>query len=242
MIVVNRLRCVALAIAGLWLALAPVSAEEAAATQPPESAVGATATWSAEVDSTVSGITLDDKQLAIVAEVNAYFNDITDLKGKFLQTDAEKGQSKGVFLIQRPGRFRFDYASPSTLVVLSDGEILSFEEQGNPPDRYPLDSTPFGVLFKEKVDLAQTAKIVELYADADLVTITLEDKSDSSNGRIKLFFARIDSKLELAEWVVTSPDGGDTRVELAELVRGEKAEARLFELKSIAGSAGKPQK
>jgi outer membrane lipoprotein-sorting protein len=236
-----KLRRVALLVAGLYLLPASALAEETA-TQPPQSAVGATATWSAEVDSTVSGITLDETQLAVVAEVNAYFNEITDLKGKFLQTDAEKGQSKGDFVIQRPGRFRFDYASPSTLVVLSDGEYLSFEEQGNPPDRYPLDSTPFGVLFKEKVDLAQSAKIVELYSDTELVTITLEDRSDDSNGRIKLFLPRVEGKLELAEWVVTGPDGGDTRVELAELVRGEKAEAKLFELRSIAGDGGKPQK
>ena len=201
----------------------------------PDSAIGSTSTWSAEVDSTVSGITLDEAQLAVVGEVNAYFNDITDLKGDFLQTDAEKGKSRGKFFIQRPGRFRFDYASPSTLVVLSNGEYLSFEEEGNPPDRYPLDSTPFGVLFKEKVDLAQSAKIVELYSGADLVTITLEDRSDESNGRIKLFFARLDGKLELAEWLVTGPEGGDTRVELAELVRGEKADPKLFELRKISG-------
>ena len=213
---------------------APSLAEEA----PPDTATGAT-TWSAEVDSTLSGITLDDAQLAVVGEVNAYFNDITDLKGIFLQTDAEKGQTKGKFYIQKPGRFRFDYSSPSTLVVLSDGEYLSFEEEGNPPDRYPLESTPFGVLFEEKVDLAKSAKIVELYSGADLATIALEDRSDESNGRIKLFFARVEGKLELAEWLVTGPEGGDTRVELADLVRGEKAAAKLFELRKISGEEKK---
>lgn len=231
MIRFNRLNAALVFAAAAALATPGIAAEEEAA---PDTAVGSTATWSAEVDSTVSGITLDDTQLAVVAEVNTYFNDITDLKGKFLQTDAEKGQSRGKFFIQKPGRFRFDYASPSTLVVLSDGEYLSFEEEGNPPDRYPLDSTPFGVLFRETVDLAKSAKIVELFSGDDLVTISLEDRSDDSNGRIKLYFARVDGKLELAEWVVTGPEGGDTRVELAELVRGEKAEAKLFELQKIS--------
>jgi outer membrane lipoprotein-sorting protein len=229
---ISRLGLVLTVVAASLAAPAVAEENEKAAT---DTAVGSTATWSAEVDSTVTGITLDEQQLAVVADVNAYFNDITDLKGSFLQTDAERGQSKGAFFIQRPGRFRFDYAPPSTLVVLSDGEYLSFEEEGNPPDRYPLDSTPFGVLFKEKVELAKSAKIVELYAGDDLVTITLEDRSDESNGRIKLFFARIEGKLELAEWLVTSPDGGDTRVELADLVRGEKAASELFELQQISG-------
>lgn len=224
---------VTLAVAGM--VLAPMAFAQEAEEAAPDTAVGGTTTWSAEVDSTVSGITLDDTQLAVVAEVNAYFNEITDLKGTFQQTDAEKGQSQGKFYIQKPGRFRFDYASPSTLVVLSDGEYLSFEEEGNPPDRYPLESTPFGVLFKEKVDLANSAKIVELYSGADLVTITLEDRSDESSGRIKLFFVRVNGKLELAEWTVTGPEGGDTRVELAQLVRGEKADAKLFELRKISG-------
>jgi outer membrane lipoprotein-sorting protein len=231
---INRLGCMLVVVAsaaGGFAALAEESQEKA-----PQTAVGSTATWSAEVDSTVTGITLDEKQLAVVADVNAYFNEITDLKGSFLQTDAEKGQSNGRFVIQRPGRFRFDYASPSTLVVLSDGQYLSFEEEGNTPDRYPLDSTPFGMLFQDKVDIASSAKIVELYSDDDLVTITLEDRKDASNGRIKLFFARVDGKLELAEWLVTSPDGGDTRVELADLVRGEKADAKLFKLRQISGT------
>ncbi len=231
-------RLVLVVTAAALLSAMPSLAEETEEA-PPDTAVGGTTTWSAEVDSTVSGITLDDTQLAVVAEVNAYFNDITDLKGIFLQTDAEKGQSKGKFYIQKPGRFRFDYASPSTLVVLSDGEYLSFEEEGNPPDRYPLESTPFGVLFEEKVDLAKSAKIVELYSGADLATIALEDRSDDSNGRIKLFFARVEGKLELAEWLVTGPEGGDTRVELADLVRGEKAAAKLFELRKISGEEKK---
>jgi outer membrane lipoprotein-sorting protein len=241
MMVFERLRT-SLAIATVAIAVSmPVAADETQSTTP-EANVGGTATWSAEVDSTVSGITLDETQLAIVAEVNQYFNDITDLKGSFLQTDPESGQSRGLFLIQKPGRFRFDYASPSTLVVLSDGEYLSFEEEGNPPDRYPLESTPFGVLFKDKVDLAQSAKIVELFSGADLVTITLEDRSDESNGRIKLYFARINGKLELAEWEVAGPNGGDTRVELADLVRGEKAAVELFELRKISGQSGASQK
>ena len=95
------------------------------------------------------------------------------------------------------------------------------------------------MLFQEKVDLAKSAKIVELFSGDDLATIALEDRSDESNGRIKLFFARVEGKLELAEWTVTGPEGGDTRVELAELVRGEKADAKLFALRKISGEEKK---
>ena len=36
-------------------------------------------------------LTLDDKQTAAITDINGYFNGINELRGKFLQTDAEQG-------------------------------------------------------------------------------------------------------------------------------------------------------
>ena len=58
-------------------------------------------------------ITLNDEQRAAIARVNDYINSFQTLRGDFVQT-SDKGQSvKGVVMLSKPGKIRFDYAPPS---------------------------------------------------------------------------------------------------------------------------------
>ncbi len=227
--------------AALTIALSNAAvAQEAQApeTQAPETQapkinpVGTSSSWSTDVNAngTVSGMVLDDKQLALVAKINTYFNSMGDLKGNFQQTDAQGALTKGKFFIRRPGRFRFVYAAPSKMIVLSDGENLSFEDHDiNSADRYPLESTPFRVLLSENVDLSRDATILELNETPREIVIALQDKADESTGKIRVFFNVAGDQLEFREWLITGPQGGDTRVVLAGLVRDEKVDDKFFQ-------------
>ena len=105
------------------------------------------------------GKTLDEKQTALIKVVNKYFNDLTGLKGSFLQTGADRKKMKGKFFIKRPGKFRFDYALPSKQVIVSDGEYLAIQDLDlNNEDRVALDQTPFRLLMRKDVDLIRDAK------------------------------------------------------------------------------------
>jgi outer membrane lipoprotein-sorting protein len=193
--------------------------------------VGTSSSWSTDVNGTgTSGIVLDEQQLAIVARINAYFNTIGDLQGTFRQTDAQGAESKGKFYLRRPGKFRFVYSPPSKMVVLSDGENLSFEDHDiNSADRYPLDSTPFRVLVSKDVDLTRDASILELTETPSEIVVTLQDKADDSTGKIRVFFTVVAEGLVLKEWIITGPSGGDTRVQLASLEQDAKLEDKLFQ-------------
>ena len=93
----------------------------------------------------------------VVNKVNAYFNNLTDLQGVFIQTDPDSKQRHGKFFFQRPGKARFDYAPPSGLRIISDGRNLVIEDHAvNTSERYPLDVTPFKLLLSDKVDLGTT--------------------------------------------------------------------------------------
>lgn len=193
--------------------------------------VGVTSTWDSNVAPNAPGqeMTLDDQANALITKVNAYFNGMDNLQGEFLQTDAEAKQQKGKFFIKRPGRFRFVYAPPSKLIIVSDGELLSFEDHDlKHADRYPLDSTPLRILFAETVDILRDARVVDLYEDQDLATVTIQDKSEDNTGQIKLLFAKAGADIELREWVITSPEGGDTRIEIASLDWDKTIEDKLF--------------
>ena len=238
----RNLVCIGAAVApatiavGLFFgALAPLHAEDATGNAKP-SAIGLGSGWNADVNATgtVAGVTLDEAGTQAVEQINAYFNELVSLQGTFKQTDAQSQQARGKFFISRPGKFRFAYGAPSKLVVLSDGVNLSYEDFDlKNVDRYPLESTPFKILVQPKVDILRDAQVTDLYNGSDLLSVTLHDKAEDSSGLIKLFFARNGEKLQLKEWVITGPDGNDTRVELAEVANGKPLDPKLFETTMI---------
>ncbi len=226
-----RLVVLSAALAGVAI-LGQTTISHAADAKDAGKAVGAS-NWGAKVGTqtgAAGNVQMDEKQAAAMTDINAYFNGINELRGKFLQTDAEQQQQKGDFYIKRPGKFRFVYGAPSQLVILSDGETLSFEDYDlKHADRYGVDSTPFRLLLAKDVNLTRDADIKELTATDDLVTMTLQDKTSDNQGQIQLFFVKTDGKLELKEWVIAGPQGDNTRVEIANLVRDKPADPKFFE-------------
>src|SRR4051794_30749243 len=67
---------------------------------------------------------LAKKQIEAVRKVSAYFNQLTIIKGTFLQTSADNQRLRGHYYIARPGRFRFEFNRPSRVVILSDGRYV----------------------------------------------------------------------------------------------------------------------
>ena len=168
-----------------------------------------------------------DSDEQVVVKVNDYFNKMTDLQGTFIQTDPDNRQKRGRFYFQRPGKVRFDYTSPSSLRIISDGRNLAIEDHSmNTSERYPLDVTPFKLLLSETVDLAKDAKILGVEQGTDAVILTVEDKSGDTSGRIRLFFNKAD--MSLKEWIITDAQGLDTRIEVSDLEPNKKVTENLF--------------
>jgi outer membrane lipoprotein-sorting protein len=192
--------------------------------------VGASPNWSQTIsrEAGVVGEELDKKQIEIVQKVNVYFNNMGDLKGAFVQTNADSKRVRGKFYVKRPGRFRFDYGAPSRLVIISDGQYLAIQDFDlKTDDRIALDNTPFRVLMRKDVDLLRDARILEVQDIDDVIVVLLEDRNTDNPGRIKLFLAKKPA-LELKEWITTDPQGLDTRVELVDLSKADDLDPNLF--------------
>jgi outer membrane lipoprotein-sorting protein len=143
---------------------------------------------------------------------------------------------KGKFSLMRPGKFRFDYARPSRQIIISDGEYLAIQDLDlNNEDRIALDQTPFRLLLRKNVDLLKDAQIMEVQQAEDLMVVALQDKSPDTPGRIKVYLST-KPELELKEWVTTDAQGLDTRVEIANVVKGEKLDAALFKIQGVSNN------
>ena len=206
------------------------AAEQAKPAQP--NAVGAGQSWNANVDANASQ-TLDEAQTGMIKTVNGYFNALTSLKGNFVQTTSDKKRAKGKFFMLRPGKFRFEYSLPSKQLIISDGEYLAIQDLDlNNEDRIALDQTAFRLLLRKDVDLLRDARIIDVQQAEDLIVLTVQDKNPDTPGRIKLFMAT-KPVVELKEWVTSDAQGVDTRVEVADVVKGETLDAELFKIKAV---------
>ena len=202
----------------------------------PPNPMGAHGTWTQSVskEASVGAEELDKHQLALIAKVSVYFNQMSDLQGVFVQTSADNKRARGKFYVKRPGKFRFDYGPPSKLVVLSDGDYLAVQDHDlKTDDRVALDQTPFRVLMRKDVDLLRDAHILEVADVNDVIVLSLEDKNPDNPGRIKLYLGK-KPNLELKEWVTTDTQGLETRVELTEITRVDNLDPDMFKPPPIA--------
>jgi outer membrane lipoprotein-sorting protein len=212
---------------------APAQAAPAPAAKPNGSTVGAEGFVTEVSPDVATGIMLDPKQSEAIKKVGDYFNALSTLKGTFVQIGADQKKMKGKFFMQRPGKFRFDYSSPSRQVIISDGQYLAIQDLDLlNEDRIAIDDTPFRMLLRKDVDLVRDARIIEILEADDLIVLGLQDKSPDTPGRIKLFLAKR-PELELKEWETVDAQGLATRVQVADLSKGAEIDAGLFEIKPV---------
>jgi outer membrane lipoprotein-sorting protein len=229
-------------VAGLAAIIMTAPVHAAETRDQPEQATPAKSGWSTDVSPEAvetapatdgsQSITLSPEQTELVEKISAYFNSIKHLEGRFTQVNPDNERLKGKFYVRRPGLLRFDYAPPSKLRVVADGQLLSIEDHAlKTVDQYPLDRTPFRLLLSENVDLLRDAIILDLSQSEDVASLTLEDRTEGAQGRLQLFFAL--PGIELKEWVVTDPQGLDTRIQLADVVFGKEVDRAFFQSSAL---------
>ncbi len=214
-----------------------VQPDAQASGEQPANPLGSNAGWDAQfglAPPQTSQFTGAQEQIAIIERINAYFNEMTNLEGNFLQTDANDTRRRGKFFLERPGKVLFDYSLPSKQKIISNGKYLAIEDHDlNTADRYPLDSTPFRLLLKERVNLAEDARVIALDVGENIVVLTVEDKQAPGGGQIRLFFDW--PQLQLKEWIITDAQGLNTRIELASLEANKQVDPKLFTFSTEVG-------
>jgi outer membrane lipoprotein-sorting protein len=210
-------------VAATGIVLGVPSLAQSAKTPPPS--------WNATVTKEQPGVTaqaFDAKQTELIGKVTAYFNEMGDMKGMFVQTSADNKRLRGKFFVKRPTFFRFEYNPPSRQLIVSDGTYMAIQDHDlKTDDRYGLDRTPFRILLRKDVDLMRDARILEVGEEGDRIVLALQDKNPDTVGRIKLYLSQKPA-LELKEWVTTDSQGLDTRVELTEFAKAEDLDPKLF--------------
>lgn len=177
----------------------------------------------------VSGVVQVAEARADAAQnIADHFSSVKSMAGEFVQFGPRGEQTGGKFFIERPGKIRFNYESPSNFRVVADGKSVVIE---NPKlktsELYSLSQTPLKLLLDDRIDLSGK-KVKSIKEEADLTTITLADKSVFGNATITMMF---DPKsYDLRQWTVTDAQGKDTTVMIYNVQNGVSLDPGMFKI------------
>lgn len=160
--------------------------------------------------SVISG---DDRK-DVLSKVEENLNQVRSLKATFIQRGPEGNVDEGTLFLERPGKIRFEYANDNPILVVSNGDMLSFVDyEIKQVSRWPIDKTPLNVLVDEHIDLKdQDIEIPEMIRFAGLIKMSIIQPDQKDQGYITLIFE--ESTMELKSWEVIDVQGYTTRIAL----------------------------
>lgn len=170
------------------------------------------------------------QQTEAVAAVNRALRGLTRVQGRFVQTNPDGSSVPGAFWLQRPGRMRFEYDSPSPLLMVADGSTVALQDRRlNTVDRYPLRSTPLWFLLKDNPDLAREVNVTGAERRDGLLMLSMRDRRREADGELTVLFQEAQSILQ--GWSVRDGQGRTTRVQLSGQSSPARIDPRLFILR-----------
>lgn len=167
------------------------------------------------------------QDLADLDRISAALNAIHTLKGDFTQLDPSGAVEHGEVYIQKPGKMRFEYAPPTTLLVVSDGiDVAVFNKKLNTADRYPLSTTPLNLLLSDHVNLRESKYVVGIERQPGQIVVHTRSNDRRMTGNITIVFS--DPGLQLKQWTVVDAQGLSTTVSLGNMQTGVALQPALF--------------
>jgi outer membrane lipoprotein-sorting protein len=165
---------------------------------------------------------------ALVARAVAYLDGLSSVRARFTQTDDRGGVATGTLTLARPGRARFQYDPPSTLLITSDGETVTLtNSQLKTHQRLPLKQTPLAIFLADHIRLDKGAQVTRVDHSPDGFSVTARAGAGLTHGDMTLYF--LTSPMRLTGWVVTDAQARTTRVTLDGLSAVSAPPASFFQ-------------
>jgi outer membrane lipoprotein-sorting protein len=176
------------------------------------------------------GSNFEPKQRALVDKVSAYLTRVQVMSGDFAQIGPDGRRSQGQFYVQKPGKVRFDYDSPSRIDIVADGSsVVVRDRKLATQDVYPLSQTPLRFLLADRIDLLKDTTVTAVTTDDTYVTVLIEEKhAVIGTSKLMMMFGAKD--FQLKQWIVTDPQGYDTTVALSNLDTAKRPDPDMFKI------------
>jgi outer membrane lipoprotein-sorting protein len=164
-----------------------------------------------------------------LALANRSLNSVQRLQSRFMQTSPGGARASGVLYLERPGRMRFQYDPPATMLIVSDGNVVYLRDtELRTTERTPLRSTPLNLILGQSINLERDARVLRVSRAGPWLMVTARDRRGQTDGQITLQFHGPNA--ELRSWDVIDATGARTRVSLTDITRPASLDRSLFRL------------
>lgn len=175
---------------------------------------------------------------ARITRAQSYLQSLTTGSGRFQQTDFKGRVTQGDWWLSRPGRIRFEYDAPYSMIVVADGKRVNmWDPRLKSFDQYPLELTPLSLFLSKNIRFDQGVIITEVTSTSDGFRLKARDRRKEVEGSITLNFIEKTKggALMLGEWTVTDAQNKATRVKLLSFKTNVNPKADLFILNKPKG-------
>lgn len=168
---------------------------------------------------------------------------ISTMQADFTQTDRQGNTLRGVMILKRPGKIRFDYGKDADFLVVSNGKSLyMIDYEVSQVERWPIGNSPLGALFDPDKDVKRFGRMVPT-GNPDVLSVEVRDPKKPEFGMITLIFvknAAAPGGLQLTHWVALDAQNNRTRVQLSNQRYGVPVAESAFTFKDPRRSARRP--
>lgn len=175
--------------------------------------------------------------------VVAALREISTMRADFTQTDRQGTTVRGVMILKRPGKIRFDYGKNADFLVISNGKSLyMIDYEVNQVERWPIGNSPLGALFDPDKDVKRFGKLIPT-GNPDVLSVEVRDPKKPEFGMINLIFVRNSAApggFQLTHWVALDAQNNRTRVQLSNQRYGVAVADSTFTFKDPRRSARRP--
>lgn len=171
-----------------------------------------------------------------LGQISDYMNGLGPVTADFVQYNDDGTVARGVFMLHRPGRARFEYAPPAELLVMAgQGALAIFDSKFSAtPETYPLAKTPLSLVLGGQVQLQGNPMVVGHYEQGETTIVVAQDPENPEYGTIELVFGA--QPVALQGWRIRDEVGGVTEVVLQPLQPAATLPNRMFNIQAEAAS------
>ncbi len=169
---------------------------------------------------------------ARITKATAYLQALATGQGRFQQTDFKGRVTTGNWYLARPGKIRFEYDAPYSLLIVSDGkQVKMWDPRLQSFDKYPLDETPLSLFLSKQIRFDQGVVITAVTSDAGGFHLKARDRRKQIEGSVTLSFTQdAAGNIALHDWTVVDAQNHGTTVSLTSFTHGAAIRPDLFTL------------
>ncbi|HTH97616.1 MAG TPA: outer membrane lipoprotein carrier protein LolA [Stellaceae bacterium] len=159
--------------------------------------------------------------------IETYLNNLHTMKADFEQSNPDGSVSSGKLMLSRPGKMRFEYAPPTNMLIVSDGDNVAVDDKDvKNITYYPVSTTPAWFLLREGIKLSGDVTVTKFARDPGAIRVTAVQTKHPDAGSITMVFSL--QPLQLVKWIVVDPQQNSTTVALQNQTFGMSFPASLF--------------